>query len=211
MSSCSEPGTMPPALGTEALAPALLRRMTLGRILKPWQSVSSCERVIRDCLVALPEGLVNIHRRWRFLGHDSPQGTSQQHSSLPLPCLCRLGEGPLAAVGAQSVEEAGRTVACWPLPEGTGAGPRVSSALAVSTAASSQDLLDSGPRQSPLLVWDGVSEGCRWQSVDGASCGPRSSTCRDAPPRRLWPTRVRASFCRRKATNQRGIPAPGPA
>ena len=161
--------------------------------------------------MALPEGVVNVHRRWWFLGHDSPQGTSQQHTSLPLPCLCRLGEGPLAAVGAQPAEEAGRARACWPLPEGTGAGPRVSSALAVSTAAASQDLSDGGPRQSPLLGWDEVSEGCRWQSVGGASCGPRSSTCRDAPPRRPWPTRVRVSFRRRKATNQRGIPALGPA
>ena len=122
VSSCSEPGTMPPALGTEVLAPALLHRMTLGRILKPWRSVSSVKGVIRDCLMALPEGLVNVHRRWQFLGHDSPQGTSQQHTSLPLPCLCRLGEGPLAAVGAQPAGEAGRAMACWPLPRATGPG-----------------------------------------------------------------------------------------
>lgn len=200
MSSCSEPGTMPPALGTEVLAPALLRRMTLGRILKPWRSVSSVKGVIRDCLMALPEGLVNVHRRWQFLGHDSPQGRSQQHTSLPLPCLCHLGEGPLAA-GHGLLASA----------ESNGARPCVSSALAVSTATASQDLSDGGPRQRPLLGWDEVSEGCCWQSVGGASCGPRSSTCRDTPPRRPWPTGVRVSFHRRKAANQRGIPALGPA
>ena len=42
--------------------------------------------------------------------------------------------------------------------------------------------------------------------MHGASCASRSSTCRDAPPRRPWPTRARVSFRRRKATGQRGIP-----